>query len=986
MVTLLFAGGVLFVKYQLESFRRQLQRSAESRVGAKAEFSRLSVYGLRGIRIDDLQIEAGGAPAAHLRLRVPTVYVFIDLVDLVYGAVNLERIQLDGADIVLERPEKGGLASLGLSGRFVPEDQDPSKVAFRVMGTDCRVTLDSLAGGSGLQLSDLDFDLSRLPDSPDTTVRLSGLLNDNPEKCFQANVRFSSIEDFDLRAHVEDLTVEDVNAFLPSPQQFVVSGRGEPSLRIAGYPQENLVVAVEMPFEDLVMRDQPEFLLPNTGSLHALGNYHTGSQVLRLTTAKAVAGQFAGELDGTVSLAGPEPLFSLDMQVQEWPVEELLQRALGARGEMLDGLEVEVGPAHDVRLHFAGPVSAPVLTAQANVSGANLAYRPAEASLPTAELAFGLLQVSWASGQTLPAGNFSLTDGTIAHAATGLKAQRISGNIKLEGQTLSVDPLSAEFLGNPLVGRLACDIEQRALDFTVSGVVGNLDAIPISAEAKDFAVAGAANLRSSGRLSMPQYELDAALDLTQAQVDFEWWFRKPIGIGASIKALHLDMRPKKTLRITGNAAIDTTELSASLEYLWRGGKWEAGNVRVKAPSLDVVSAGKCLRIPYAASGGTGTDGSYERESVPGTVDGHIVRLGGFFDDIALLPDGCPAPVHCKNARVDVTLDNSIEEKRTAAAVVRAEEARLPALGNDWLLPLRPEDPALAERYEEEERDWTFDLAAARLEMPPWQGTAFEAQGYSIEDKTGLTRFFANVGEGSLEGKYEHEKADNINILEAAWANIPARYLLEHLGYPDILSGTLTGQVSYRMDQDDPSTLKGQGFFDIRDGQFSADYIFSQFEEQLNGDMATLPPSLKFSRFSAQVELEGDIVRTRDMLLELPGIRLAGAGQYVVDGDMDYALSISISPEAAEQMPVLGQYLLVDGHKLTQNAIELTINIKGPTFNWSSEVTGLPAVGVTLVSGAAEVTSEAIKIIDTPRQILIDLLKIGGGLVGVGQSK
>jgi len=39
------------------------------------------------------------------------------------------------------------------------------------------------------------------------------------------------------------------------------------------------------------------------------------------------------------------------------------------------------------------------------------------------------------------------------------------------------------------------------------------------------------------------------------------------------------------------------------------------------------------------------------------------------------------------------------------------------------------------------------------------------------------------------------------------------------------------------------------------------------------------------------------------------------------------------------------------------------------------------VSVTLVSGAFEVGSDVTKIIDIPRQILVDLLKLGGGLVG-----
>jgi hypothetical protein len=85
-----------------------------------------------------------------------------------------------------------------------------------------------------------------------------------------------------------------------------------------------------------------------------------------------------------------------------------------------------------------------------------------------------------------------------------------------------------------------------------------------------------------------------------------------------------------------------------------------------------------------------------------------------------------------------------------------------------------------------------------------------------------------------------------------------------------------------------------------------------------------------------------------------------------------------------QIPILRASFNVEGHRLTQNQIELVFHVKGPAFNPSSRVKGLPPVGVTLVSGAAELTSEAFKVIDIPRQILMDLFRIGGGIVGVGK--
>jgi hypothetical protein len=71
-------------------------------------------------------------------------------------------------------------------------------------------------------------------------------------------------------------------------------------------------------------------------------------------------------------------------------------------------------------------------------------------------------------------------------------------------------------------------------------------------------------------------------------------------------------------------------------------------------------------------------------------------------------------------------------------------------------------------------------------------------------------------------------------------------------------------------------------------------------------------------------------------------------------------------------------LNLEGFKIAQKDIEFVYRLQGPSFKPSGTVAGVPKPGITLVSGAFEVASE---VIDFPRQILIDLFKIGGGIIG-----
>jgi hypothetical protein len=141
------------------------------------------------------------------------------------------------------------------------------------------------------------------------------------------------------------------------------------------------------------------------------------------------------------------------------------------------------------------------------------------------------------------------------------------------------------------------------------------------------------------------------------------------------------------------------------------------------------------------------------------------------------------------------------------------------------------------------------------------------------------------------------------------------------------------------------------------------------------------PSLRFSHLKTGIEFKRDLIRTPNADLDAEGIHINGGGQFIIGGDMDYDIKVSISPATAAQIPMLTQSFNIEGHRLSQQNIELAFKVTGPTGGPRGKLAQIPPPRVTLVSGALEMTSEAIKVIDVPRKILVDLLKLGGGLVG-----
>ena len=409
------------------------------------------------------------------------------------------------------------------------------------------------------------------------------------------------------------------------------------------------------------------------------------------------------------------------------------------------------------------------------------------------------------------------------------------------------------------------------------------------------------------------------------------------------------------------------------------GKWVIQGVEAAVDEVDVVSVGKCLHLPYRIQGSTGTQGKFAWTRAPEAASSWRIVTSAQFDELGLLREGNNIPILCKGLQASLQIDG--EPTRKAHLKLAAKEGHLPPLREKWFGSLDEY------RGTKEPVDfvWDFDLAADTVDMPPWKGTKFVGNAYTSDPESGLRSYSANTeGGGRIEGSYRNVNSDNFFTTTVHWEGMPSTYLIDELKYPRILSGLSTGSIEYSMDRDDPGTLKGKGTFEVRDGQFSADFVLSQLEVHLANKVAALPPSLKFSLLKSDIEFERDAVRTNNIQLHSQGLKMSGDGSFVTDGDMDYDLKVALSPDMAEKIPSIRDNFNIQGMRLAQQDIELAFKIKGPTFNPHGAVSGLPPVGVTLVSSAFEVTSDAMRVIDIPRKILTDLLKIGGGIIGVSK--
>ena len=976
------------MKFKLESFRAAVQREVETRTGVRLRVGSVQVNGLRGLRIENtsLTLDLPGGPV--LELTTPVAYVNIDIIDLLYGDVTIERVQIDESLIRVNR-QAGRQWMMRPEGAESDSDEAfglPATPSFRVVGRNCKLEILSAADRARLVVGDFAFDVSRLPGSSDIAAKLTGKLGAE-EKDTELDVRFTSVEDFDLRAYCEHLTASEVSVFVPASDRFVRSGRASPTIRVSGYPGGTLVLGLEAPFEDFSVQNQPEFLRPASGHLSAVASYDLSTRVLALTSATAETEQLGGRLDGSIAFSGEVPAFDLRFEATQLPVTEIIDYVVQGRASEYATLDLKLQDPSQVEMRLRGTPDAPVVSTDVAISGGEFSFVPQNKRLPAGTLQLGSMTLSWNSQSQAPSGSFTVTGGTLTDGFSGMKADKVSGVLTVENTKIGVDPLNAEVTGNPFVGSLQYDFETGEAEFAANGALAEIEKTVFGSAAKDLSLSGALSFRCRGSKTSKKYAIDAEFDATQAEIGFEWWFLKPQGVGATGKNIHIEVLPFRTIAITGDAVLATSPIAVTANVVHNKKKWRLESVECTSDNLDVVAIDKCLRIPYKVAGGLGINASYEWTRKDLHTDGWEMRIDGDLDEVALTPDGSEAPLVCEGLHVNVYVDKSPEPK--GIADIEAKRAIMPALGETWFVPLRrpPKDGEDGEDHPSDNRSWTVALAAESIEVLPWKGANFTGQAYNNSSVSGLRSFEGEVeGGGRISGAFRSEKEHNTYEAAYKWDGIPAHYLLEQLDFSSIiLAGTASGGIDYSMDRDDPNTLKGRGNFEIRDGQFSADFIFSKLSETSGEEgMSALPPSLAFSQLRSDIILEGDLVKTPNFQLVSEGITLAGSGQFITDGDMDYDVKLAIAPDVAERIQLLRDNFNVQGLRLAQQDIELAFKIHGPTFKPKGEVSELPSVAVHLVSGALEVTTDAIKVIDLPRKILVDLLKIGGGIVGASK--
>ncbi len=988
VLTIVFASSVLFVKYQLEAFRADVARRIEERFGARITMGEISVNGLRGLRIHDLRLDLPLEQGPVLHIHALDALINIQLNDLVYGRVMVERLTLDGAEIVLERPREAPWYS---SDEISIEEVVPFEVTksapFRITGAGCKFFIRNIVGGTELDILDFGFDIARLVDASDLTASLNGLLHGDPRKRVSATLRLASIKDFDLRVASDLITANDINVVLPAERPLVVEGAAHPTLRVSGLPDRALVVILQAPFENLFVRDQPEFLEPASGEVAVVATYSAETKEFTISTAKADSNQLAGNVEGTVRFAEERPQFDLTLHARRIPLREILQYSLKGEMEEIGKMDIILDEPHELEVRLTGTSEEPIIRGKTSAGAGRFEFTPIDEDLPPMHLALRQIEGAWDSYTQQAGLEFEVADGEITYEPLRLAAKGLQGHVSLKDNVVSLSPMNAEYKGNTIVGEAEYDLDTGDGRVKFEGTLAGLDETVLADKFANTTLAGAVSVKGEAAKKGKNLIIEADVDATQAEVSFQWWFKKAAGMGTKAH-VRAEIAPdsKATLEVTGQVA--SSELSANMT-LTRDKRSNAGwlvqAIHASSDHLDVNTAATCGLTPYRTTGGVATQAYFDFTRDPKDPLKSTQKFGGLIDDVALLPqvEGATVPISGRGVEVafELSTDKAGRSMPTGDARIHAKSLNVPPFGTTWLMPMTP-PPG----WPRVDRAWTVDITAADAELPPWTGTELVARAYSNPQKAGFSSYQAKIAGGVLKGSYDATRIDNTCVSTVEWTDIPVQFFLRHLALDDVLDGTISGKVDYALDRDDRDTLQGKGHFEVSDGRFSADFLHKLIEGKVDSNLTAIPPKLDFARLSADVDFEGDTVKTPVLKLVSDTVQVDGSGQYIRDGDMDYVLAVSVDPDTAAQIPDMAQNLNIEGHRISNTDVALTFRVSGPTFNPKGKVEELPPASVALVSGGLEVGKEVLDLFKFPGKVLMDLLKAGGGMVRGGRNR
>lgn len=283
LLAIIIVSGFFYIRYIVLLWKEDFEQEIGKRVNGTLSVGTIMPNGLRGLRIDDIQfrMDYKGLKAEAV---IPSTFVHVNWINLIYGEWGLDRVQITQSDIKINIEDRSCLEELKklIGGKTSSSVKD---ISFRVIGENNNISIRGLIPEHELQFKRINFDCYRLFDSPETRIKMDVAVSYLPEipeeNELNLDLRFRSIEDFDLRTSADKILLSQLGKVIHFPDFMSPEGSITPSLRVAGYPNRTLILALEAPFENIKANLQNFPFQSITGGLTAMADFKLAEKTIK---------------------------------------------------------------------------------------------------------------------------------------------------------------------------------------------------------------------------------------------------------------------------------------------------------------------------------------------------------------------------------------------------------------------------------------------------------------------------------------------------------------------------------------------------------------------------------------------------------------------------------------------------------------------------------------------------------------------------------
>jgi hypothetical protein len=569
-------AAYLYISHEIDTFQDRALALIQERTNASISVGTANIGGLRSIRLNDVRLSYRTENGLLIEGDAPSVVAALNPI-----------AWFDAGQMVSEFTVRGGTLRIDASGYEPSEDKPDNAWIKRLPGLiefeNFAVIVNGLREDSAVEFAGVSAQLLKEQSGNALTAQFEGMYADDPAKALSGRIQYANIGDFKCELRMNALTAGDVNAFLPEEHHFTEAGQITPTLTVDAFPDATFAITLESEFDDITIRDQPEFVGPLSGHVSAFARYDRETRSLAIRTARVLADELQADLSGSLVFADDAHGIELELQASQLPVQAALEYYLPESLDEYGRIDIAFDAPELFAVTVSGTTDSYLVKATGRAPGATVSFSPEDELFPSGSLQLGAIEAGWDSDSETPFVNAAIRDGVVTHTGSGIEANRLSGSIRFNNNVLTIDPLTAEVFGEPFVSRAEYAVESETGTATLTGNLSKIEDTALATAIKETELSGAVDVNATATFADGIVTATGGVEATNTVIDYNWWFSKPAGIGARAEA-EVTFKPDEIITIVAKAEVASSNLDSRIEWHQQGGRWRLKSAKTTSDS------------------------------------------------------------------------------------------------------------------------------------------------------------------------------------------------------------------------------------------------------------------------------------------------------------------------------------------------------------------------------------------------------------------